>query len=59
MKNPRELGKTELIAVVRRVQQALWPLGDGEHPWSPDTLDEISGAMFDTGLGPPNPKRDA
>ncbi len=58
MKNPLEVSKTDLIDVVRRVQQALWPRGNREHEWSPDTLDEISGAMLNAGLGPLKPERD-
>ena len=52
MKHPQELSRAELIDVVCRVQQALWPRGDSEHQWSPDTLDGISLAMVDANTGP-------
>jgi hypothetical protein len=57
MKQPHELNKADLIDVVHRVQQALWPRGDAEYQWSPDTLDEISRALADAGLRP-EPKQD-
>jgi hypothetical protein len=52
MKDPRELSKSDLVDLVHRVQQALWPGGQVEHQWSPDTLDEISRALVDAGLRP-------
>jgi hypothetical protein len=52
MKDPRKLSKADLVDIVSRVQQALWPRSDAEHQWSPDTLDEISNVMVDVGLGP-------
>lgn len=52
MKDPHELSQADLIDVVHRVQQALWPDGDAEHEWSPDTLEEISRALVEAGLSP-------
>jgi hypothetical protein len=42
--------------VVAGVREALWPEGDSDHPWSPDTLDEVAELLARFGLGPrPSP----
>jgi hypothetical protein len=38
--------------VVAGVRDALWPEGDPDHGWSPDTLDEIADLLARSGLGP-------
>lgn len=50
--DPDELGRDELVAILRKVQDALWPGGDRDHEWSPDTADEVASALIDGGLGP-------
>ena len=50
MTDPRKMSKADLIDVVYRVRQALWPVGNPSHEWSADTLEEISRALFDAGL---------
>ena len=34
------------------IQEILWPEGDAEHQWSPDTLDEIAEALIRGGYCP-------
>ena len=36
---------------IQAIKEALWPGGDVDHPWSPDTLDEIAGIMHRDGHG--------
>ncbi len=52
MKNPQDVQDEDLRWIVEQIQSALWPTGDRDHQWSPDTLDEIAGALIDAGLGP-------
>ena len=42
--------------VLKQVSEALWPDGNPDHEWSPDTLYEISEAMEVAGYGPPEPQ---
>ena len=37
-----ELERQELLDMLQEIQQALWPDGDEEWSWSPDTLDQIA-----------------
>lgn len=39
-------------AILEQLQEILWPEGDAEHPWSPDTLDEIAKVLIGRGYCP-------
>ena len=43
------LTRVRLLAQLREI---LWPDGDTDHQWSPDTIDEIAHAMIAEGYGP-------
>jgi hypothetical protein len=38
--------------LLREIQEILWPDGDIDRQWSPDTLDEIAHAMIRDGWCP-------
>jgi hypothetical protein len=43
--------------VVAGVADCLWPGGEPDQPWSPDTLDEIADLLARFGIGPrPSPR---
>lgn len=47
--------KLELFSpayAIERVREILWPGGDKDHEWSPDTLDELAMALVQMGYGP-------
>ena len=39
-------------AVLRQLQEILWPAGDADHEWSPDTIDEVARVLTDAGFRP-------
>ena len=43
----------EPLDVLARVRAILWPVDDPDGAWSPDTLDEIAGALTAAGYGQP------
>ena len=49
---PQDLEKDELENILNGVIEALWPGGDPDHEWSPDTLNEIKDALSSYGLDP-------
>lgn len=38
--------------VIAAIEETLWPKGDEERSWSPDTLDAISEILTSNGYGP-------
>lgn len=55
LKDPNELTKEELVAVVRDVQDILWGDDvrepDEDHDWEVETIEYVAGALTDRGLG--------
>lgn len=50
MKVAAQLTERELQNLVSDIQEVLWPTGDEERQWSPDTLDEIAFLMVNHNL---------
>jgi hypothetical protein len=50
--DPADLDYNDLIELVRSMRSTLWPEGNLDHEWSPDTLDQIAGILTDAGLRP-------
>jgi hypothetical protein len=46
------LGPGQLRELVAAVAECLWPGGDPDHEWSPDTLDEVASVLGRHGPGP-------
>jgi hypothetical protein len=42
----------DLIQAVEDVREILWPGGDKDHVWSPDTVQEVAQRLILAGLGP-------
>lgn len=51
-KEPSALTLSEAPEFIERLRETLWPTGDEEHQWSPDTLDEISNLFHEYNLAP-------
>lgn len=52
MNDPENLAYDDLLEVVRCLQATLWPNGNPDFEWSPDTIDAVAGILNDAGLGP-------
>ena len=37
---------------LRELAEVLWPEGDADHEWSPDTIDEVARILTDVGFRP-------
>jgi len=37
---------------LRELAEVLWPEGDADHSWSPDTIDEVARVLTDAGFRP-------
>jgi hypothetical protein len=49
---PGDLTKKELHDIVERVRDTLWPRGNPDASWSPDTVDAVAGILNDYHLRP-------
>jgi hypothetical protein len=49
---PRDLTREQLLDVVERVREVLWPAGNEDESWSPDTLDAVAEVFMAHGLAP-------
>lgn len=49
---PGDLTKAELLVIVSRVRDVLWPRGDAEASWSADTVDGVAAVLTDYHLRP-------
>lgn len=50
--NPKDMTYDDLVEVVRCVQETLWPDGNQDAEWSPDTIEAVAGILTDAGLRP-------
>ena len=50
--DPEKMAYDDMVECLRTLQQTLWPGGDADHEWSPNTLDSVAGILNDAGLGP-------
>ncbi len=47
----RGLTREQLVAIVDGVLGVMWPPGDTDAEWSPDTLDEVTAALGEDVVG--------
>jgi hypothetical protein len=49
---PGDLTKDELLWIVEHIVNALWPRGDSEFSWSPDTVESVASILDQYHLRP-------
>ena len=52
MTYPRNLQREDINRVVEEIIDVMWPLGQEDNNWSPDTLDQIVDILVKYGLFP-------
>lgn len=52
MHDPSELSHEDLVALVRDIQETVWPGGDRDAEWDSDTIDEVATHLINAGVGP-------